>query len=222
MCGRFAFFSPREAIAQAFPIDLGMLPEARFNIAPSQNVLIIRSDDTGSLMAESCRWGLVPFWAKDPAIGNRMINARAETITEKPAFRQSFNRRRCLVMADGFYEWQQDSEGKRPYFICRGDKQPFGMAGLWDQWAKGPGDPLRSCTVITLPANEFMQRLHHRMPVLMDWDAARQWLEPAAVSQQLRQLLLGSSTIALQAWQVSNRVNNPINDSADLIVPVAT
>lgn len=221
MCGRFAFFSPRDAVIQAFPVDAGMLPEPRFNIAPSQNVLIMRTDDRGSLITESCRWGLVPFWAKDPAIGNRMINARAETIAEKPAYRQSFNRRRCLILADGFYEWQQDEQGKRPYFISRSDRQPFAMAGLWDQWAKESGTPLRSCTVITVPASPFMQRLHHRMPVLMDWAAGKQWLEPAVASQQLTQLLLHGQPIPLQAWLVSKQVNNPINDSADLVAPVA-
>lgn len=217
MCGRFAFFSPREALIQAFPVAFGLLPEPRFNVAPSQNVLIIRADEAGSLFAESCRWGLVPFWAKDAAIGNRMINARAETIAEKPAYRQSFNLRRCLIVADGFYEWQQNEQGKQPYFISRSDNQPFGMAGLWDQWTKGPGDPLRSCTVITVPASAFMQRLHHRMPVLMDWDAGRRWLDPATASPQLTQQLFGGQPSALQAWQVSKKVNNPINDSADLI-----
>ena len=207
---------------KAFPVDFGMLLAPRFNIAPSQNVLIIRADESGSLITGCYRWGLVPFWAKDPAIGNRMINARAETLAEKPAYRQSFKHRRCLIMADGFYEWHQDEQGKHPYFICRSDNQPFGMAGLWDQWVKGSGDPLDSCTVITAPASEFMQRLHHRMPVLMDWNSGRQWLEPAADGQQLSQLLLGGQPVALQAWQVSKQVNNPVNDSADLIAPVTS
>ncbi len=222
MCGRFAFFSPREAVIKAFPLAIGRLPEPRFNVTPSQNVLIIRADETetGGLITDDCRWGLVPCWAKDPSMGNRMINARAETVAEKPAYRQSFSRRRCLILADGFYEWQQGENGKRPYFISRRDSQPFGMAGLWDQWAKSPDEPLRSCTLMTVPANEFMQQLHHRMPVLLDWSAGSQWLKSTATAEHLLQLLLGRQSSELQAWPVSKAVNNPVNDSEQLITRV--
>jgi len=220
MCGRFAFFSPREALAKAFPLDLGALPEPRYNIAPSQNVFLIRRDESGELQSDSCRWGLVPFWAKDPAIGNRMINARAETVAEKPAYRQAFSRRRCLILADGFYEWQQRADGKHPYFIGRLDGLPFAMAGLWDQWTKVPDKALRSCTVITSPANEFMQPLHHRMPVLMDWSAGSRWLDPTATTADLLQMLAAGAAMELQAWPVSRAVNNPVNDSAELLTPV--
>jgi putative SOS response-associated peptidase YedK len=219
MCGRFAFFSPREAVVAAFGADISFQFDPRYNIAPSQNVSILRLDESGELRVDNYRWGLVPFWAKDPAIGNRMINARAETVAEKPSYRQSFSRRRCLVLASGFYEWHKDEAGKTPFFISRGDDQPFGMAGLWDEWAKGEreGDPLRTCTVITTPANEFMQRMHHRMPVLMGGTSALSWLAPEALTDELLHMLLGPQEVELQAWPVGKSVNNPINDNAHLI-----
>lgn len=221
MCGRFAFFSPREAVLRAFPVNLTTLPEPRYNIAPTQNVLVIHSDSVGSPVTQTCRWGLVPFWAKDPSIGARMINARAETMGEKPSYRQSFRQRRCLILADGFYEWQQTASGKLPYFISASDGRPFGMAGLWDQWTKQPGEPLLSCTIVTVPANDFMQPLHQRMPVLLDWSAGQQWLDAGADAKQLLQLIMGSQPVALRAWGVSKDVNNPRNDSPELIAEIA-
>ena len=217
MCGRFAFFSPREAVIAAFGADLNFQSDPRYNIAPSQEVTLLRLDENGDLRVDKYRWGLVPFWAQDPAIGNRMINARAETVTEKPSYRQSFSRRRCLVLASGFYEWRKDADGKTPFFISRADNQPFGMAGLWDEWAKGDGELLRTCTVITTPANEFMQTMHHRMPVLMDGSSAPSWLNVEALNGELLPMLLGPQTVELQAWPVGKSVNNPLNDNADLI-----
>jgi len=221
MCGRFAFFSPREAVVAAFGADISFPFDPRYNIAPSQNVSLLRLDESGELRVDNYRWGLVPFWAKDPAIGNRMINARAETVAEKPSYRQSFSRRRCLVLASGFYEWHKDEAGKNPFFISRRDDQPFGMAGLWDEWAKGDGkgkdNPLRTCTVITTPANEFMQSMHHRMPVLMGGTSALSWLAPEALTDELLRMLLGPQEVELQAWPVGKSVNNPINDNAHLI-----
>lgn len=217
MCGRFAFFSPREAVIAAFGADINFQSDPRYNIAPSQEVTLLRLDENGDLRVDKYRWGLVPFWAKDPAIGNRMINARAETVAEKPAYRQSFSRRRCLVLASGFYEWRKNADGKTPFFISRADDQPFGMAGLWDEWAKGDGEPLRTCTVITTPANEFMQTMHHRMPVLMDGSSAPSWLNVEALNDALLSMLLGPQTVELQAWPVGKSVNNPINDNVGLI-----
>jgi putative SOS response-associated peptidase YedK len=216
MCGRFAFFSPREAVVAAFGADINFQIDPRYNIAPSQEVTLLRLNENGDLRVENYRWGLVPFWAKDPAIANRMINARAETVAEKPSYRQSFSRRRCLVLASGFYEWRKDATGKTPFFISRPDGQPFGMAGLWDEWAKGD-EPLRTCAVITTPANKFMQSMHHRMPVLMDGSAALNWLAPEAATDELLQMLLGPQRVELQAWPVSTAVNNPVNDKASLI-----
>jgi putative SOS response-associated peptidase YedK len=219
MCGRFALFSPRATVMQAFPAVTAVLAEPRYNISPTQSVALIRHDAGSALIMDTCRWGLVPFWAKDPSIGNRMINARAETLAEKPAYRQSFSRRRCLILADGFYEWQQNGSGKVPYFIGRSDHRPFGMAGLWDEWTKGSGEPLRSCTVITVPANDFMQPIHHRMPVLMDWSVGSQWLDATLPSEHLMHLLLSNAQPELCAWPVSREVNNPLHEGAQLIEP---
>ena len=199
MCGRFAFFSPREAVIAAFGADIDFRFQPRYNIAPSQEVTLLRLDDNAQLRADNYRWGLVPFWAKDPAIGNRMINARAETVAEKPSYRQSFSRRRCVVLASGFYEWHAEVSGKTPFFISRADAQPFGMAGLWDEWARGEGEPLRTCTIITTAANEFMRNMHDRMPVVMAGDQALGWLNTEAAKDELLSMLLGPQQIELQA-----------------------
>lgn len=220
MCGRFAFFSPREAVARAFPAAVSLISEPRYNITPGQNVLAIHLDSAGNPVGENLRWGLVPFWAKEPSAGARMINARVETLTEKPSWRQSFARRRCLVLADGFYEWRLSATGKTPYFISASDGQPFGMAGLWDQWDKGANGPLRSCAVITVPADEFMQPLHARMPVAMDWDAGQYWLDTTVSSELLLQMLRGGQSVRLRAWPVAKAVNNPLNDNPQLIEAV--
>jgi putative SOS response-associated peptidase YedK len=224
MCGRFAFFSPADAVNAAFSLSLDYPDDPRFNIAPTQNVMILRLDADGRVVSDKVRWGLVPFWAKDADIGNRMINARAETVAEKPSYRQPFSRRRCLVLADGFYEWRKEASGKTPFYISRADGLPFGMAGLWDECAKVvPADepPLRTCTIITTPANEFMQDLHHRMPVLMGRDSAPAWLDTAATSDELLQMILTTQVTQMQAWPVARTVNNPINDEPQLIEPAA-
>ena len=216
MCGRFAFFSPAEAIQKAFGVALPGAPHPSYNIAPTQNVWVIRHDDQGELIADTCRWGLVPFWAKDPAIGNRMINARAETVGEKPAYRQAFARRRCLGLASGFYEWHTDDTGKWPWFIRHASADVFGMAGLWEHW-DGEGSPLQTCTIITAPANEFMSKLHHRMPVIMLAEQMQAWLAETSAKERLSELLLAPQPIELKAWKVSRRVNSPANDTPDLI-----
>ena len=167
MCGRFAFYSPAEATAALFgasgTVDLG----ARYNITPTQNIAAIRNtEDAGRELVE-LRWGLVPFWAKDPSIGNRMINARAETVAEKPAYRAAYRRRRCLVLADGFYEWHREGSVKIPYFISLGNDNPFAFAGLWERWkSKDSDETLETVTLITTEANQFLSSLHHRMPMI--------------------------------------------------------
>ncbi len=217
MCGRFAFFSPREAVSAAFGVSIDFEIRPAYNIAPSQDVIVLKAAARRETLADKCRWGLVPFWAKDPAIGNRMINARAETVGEKPAYRQAFSRRRCIVLADGFYEWRKDAGAKTPYFICRADRQVFGMAGIWDEWRHGDGEALRSCAIITAPANDFMQKLHHRMPVLIDPAGADDWLSPERETADLQQALLQPQTTRLDAWAVARTVNNPINNTPELI-----
>lgn len=218
MCGRFAFFSPAEAITAAFGFGAPQVFAPRYNIAPTQQVLTIVADSAGRPLWKEQVWGLVPFWAKDPAIGNRMINARAETIAEKPSYRQSFSRRRCLVPASGFYEWHKGDDGKKtPYFISRADDQPLLMAGIWDVWEKGEADPLHTFSIVTRNANDFMRDLHHRMPVIMESAAMDVWFDPAAEKDALLEIVAESVTTELQAWPVSRKVNSPLNDSAELV-----
>jgi len=217
MCGRFAFYSPHEAIRDVFGVTLPAPVEARFNIAPSQFVVALRAG-VGELEPAVLKWGLVPSWAKDPKIGNRMINARIETAHEKPSFRAAFKRRRCVILADGFYEWRRERDRKTPYFIAMQDRQPFAMAGLWEHWQGGDGTKLQTCTIITTAANAIMQPLHDRMPVILQPDIARQWCGPAGDDRAGAQALLaGDANDAIVYWPVSTVVNNPRNDGPELI-----
>ena len=216
MCGRFAFYSPGEAAAALFgaaaPADI----EPRYNIAPTQYVAAIRNGADEQRELVMLRWGLVPTWAKDPSIGNRMINARAETVAEKPSYRNAFKHRRCLVLADGFYEWRREGDAKTPYFISLASGEPFALAGLWEQWTdKQSGESLQTTTLITAEANDFMAPLHHRMPVILEADTATEWLAGS------RDLLddVAAITPPLQAWPVDRRVNNARNQGEELIRP---
>jgi putative SOS response-associated peptidase YedK len=214
MCGRFAFYSPSEATAALFGASGQIAIAPRYNIAPTQDVAAIRAADNGSRELTLLRWGLIPFWAKDPAIGNRMINARAETVAEKPAFRAAYRRRRCLVLADGFYEWRKEPSGKTPYFISQADGRAFAFAGLWERWQKSDEDQsIESTTIITTAANTFMASLHHRMPVIVQPEMADRWLSGS--DEALTSAL--ASAPRLQAWPVSRAVNNPRHDGDSLI-----
>lgn len=214
MCGRFAFYSPSEATAALFGVSASITVEPRFNIAPSQYIAGIRENDDAGRELAMFRWGLVPFWAKDPAIGNRMINARAETVAEKPSFRAAYRHRRCLVLADGFYEWKKEGAGKVPYFISLANGEPFAFAGLWETWqSKETQEFIQSATLITTAANEFISTVHHRMPVILQPDTADRWLAGddgllAAVAE---------NSPKFQAWPVDKRVNNARNEGEDLI-----
>jgi putative SOS response-associated peptidase YedK len=214
MCGRFAFYSPTEAAADLFGASGTVAVEARYNIAPTQDVAAIRSAENESKELVLLRWGLIPFWAKDPGIGNRMINARAETVAEKPAFRAAFRRRRCLLLADGFYEWRKEPSGKIPYFISSRDNQPFAFAGLWERWQNRDDDSsIDSTTIITTAASGFMASLHHRMPVILCPQLADRWL--AGDDGALAAAIEGAAQ--LQAWAVDRAVNNPRHEGASLI-----
>ena len=216
MCGRFAFYSPAEAAAALFGVTDALPVEPRYNIAPTQYIAAIRPDEQEERELVMLRWGLVPFWAKDPSIGNRMINARAETVAEKPAYRAAYRQRRCIVLADGFYEWQRDGDGKVPYFISTADDQPFAMAGLWENWQdKESGDRLQTVTLITTAANDFMAPLHHRMPFVLEPGTAGEWL--AGATGLLDDI--AAITPPLQAWPVDRRVNNARNEGEELIRP---
>jgi putative SOS response-associated peptidase YedK len=222
MCGRFAFFSPREAITALFDVEFPLELEPRFNISPTQYVVALRQpqkngNEYPAIEPALLRWGLIPSWSKDPRIGNRMINARAETVDKKPAFRSAFKRRRCVVLADGFFEWRRTDDGKIPYFISMNNRQPFAMAGLWERWSGGDS-PIESCTIITTAANRAMTPLHERMPVILSVEFARRWIDAANNSTEaLRSLLMHTDDDRLQYWEVSRSVNNSRNDGPELI-----
>jgi putative SOS response-associated peptidase YedK len=214
MCGRFAFYSPTEAAAALFGVSGSVDVEPRYNIAPTQYVAAVRNNADEQRELVMLRWGLVPFWAKDPSIGNRMINARAETVAEKPSYRNAYKHRRCLVLADGFYEWRRQGEVKTPYFISLASGEPFALAGLWENWTdKESGESLQTTTLITTDANAFMAPLHHRMPVILEAATATDWL---AGSQDLLDDV-AAITPPLQAWPVDRRVNNARNEGGDLL-----
>jgi len=217
VCGRFAFYSPSEATAALFGAGSSNAEfRPRYNIAPTTQLAAVRRDKSGEPELVALRWGLVPFWAKDPAIGNRMINARAETVAEKPSFRAAYRARRCLLLADGFYEWHKHGDEKTPWFISRSNDEPFAFAGLWEDWTdKETGESLQSTAIITTAANDFMAQLHHRMPVLVTPDLANAWLDGAqdALERVIEQ------TPKLKAWPVAKTVNNTRNQGAELVVP---
>lgn len=223
MCGRFAYFSAHEAMLQLFGLDAGTPAiEPHWNIAPTQFVPVVRADSAGLRRLSMLYWGLIPHWAKEKSIGARMINARAETLTEKPSFRVALRRRRCLVVASGYYEWQALAGGKQPWFIHAADAAPLAFAGLWESWSESPQhEPLESCTIITTEAQGRLARLHHRVPVVLPEGAFTRWLDPAlqkdeAVADLLRAPLDGQ----LLAYPVSKRVNNARNDGLELVEPV--
>jgi putative SOS response-associated peptidase YedK len=218
MCGRFAFYSPGEATAALFGVSGALPVEARYNIAPTQYIAAIRNDGEDDRELAMLRWGLVPFWAKDPSIGNRMINARAETVAEKPSYRAAYRHRRCLVLADGFYEWHTEGGIKRPHYISAADGQPFAFAALWENWqSKVSDESIQSTTIITTEANEFMSALHHRMPVVLRSGTADRWL---AGDEDLIEFA-ASHGPELQSWVVDRRVNNARNEGEDLIEAVS-
>jgi len=223
MCGRFTLTADINDLQSEFPwvvIPEGIQP--RYNIAPSQPVAVIPNDGHNQL--DFFTWGLVPSWAKDPTIGNRLINARAETLAEKPSFRTAFRRRRCLVLADGFYEWRKSANGrgKVPMYIRLKSRRPFGFAGLWEVWHSGEGDKILSCAIITTEPNSLVGEIHNRMPVILPEEAYAAWLDPDIQdSSQLTPLLLPYPADQMAAYPVSSAVNNPANESPECILPLA-
>lgn len=214
MCGRYTLRVSASEVARQFLLfDLPPLPP-RFNIAPSQPVAAVRMAD-GRRELAWLRWGLVPSWAKDPAIGNRTINARCETAAEKPAFRTALRRRRCLVLADGFYEWQPAAKGKKkqPYFFHFRDDRPFGFAGLWESWEGPDHSRLETCTLLTTEANAVVRPIHDRMPVIVAPENHALWLDPAVTETgPLLPLLRPFPADEMEAYPVSPLVNSPANE----------
>ena len=224
MCGRFTLKTDPETLTETFP---GFTTPAademspRYNIAPSQQIAVVANNGENSV--EFFQWGLIPSWAKDPKIGNRMINARSETLAEKPSFRTPYKRRRCLILSDGFYEWKSEpgSKSKTPFYVQLKSEKPFAFAGLWEAWSPNiDDDPLLSCTIITTSPNALMETIHQRMPVILEPDAHNLWLDPSDQSpKQLDGLLKPYPDDEMMAYPVSRLVNRPSNDSPDCIAP---
>jgi putative SOS response-associated peptidase YedK len=226
MCGRYTLHTSPEVIAELFDLPAAPALADRYNIAPTQPVAIVRESKSDAAREWALvLWGLIPSWSKDPSMGARMINARAETVEEKPAFRAAFKRRRCLLPADGFYEWQSRGKAKQPYYITMRDGSPFAFAGLWESWTGPDGSTLESTTILTTEPNELMATLHNRMPVIIDPQDYGLWLgsaedvprEPVDV---LRHLLRPYPTEAMDAYPVSKYVNSPANEGAECIAPL--
>lgn len=216
MCGRFTLTAHSQTIANTFNVAPTLQMGPRYNIAPTQEIVTIVGN--GSPHLELQQWGLVPSWSKDERSGAKMINARAETLAEKPSFKRLLHARRCLVVADGFYEWQQRDGGKTPMYITLKDGVPFAFAGLWDTWKRPDGQLLRTCTIITTEPNELVSSIHNRMPVILGKEARERWLDPELQDEHaLLPLLAPFPATEMTARPVSRLLNNPRYDSAELL-----
>jgi putative SOS response-associated peptidase YedK len=222
MCGRYVIKSPAAKLKVRFQLDEMPLFEPRYNIAPTQQVPIVRLGDSSKSKLITARWGLIPSWAKDAKIGNKLINARGETVAEKPSFRSAFRKRRCLVPADGFYEWKKLDGGKQPHFIHLRDEEPFAFAGLWEHWTNpNDGEVIESCTIVTTEANSLMRTLHDRMPVILPAQDYERWLDPATQDvEALKALLRPYPSEDMTAYPVSTYVNNPRHEDAKCLAAV--
>jgi putative SOS response-associated peptidase YedK len=217
MCGRFAQKSSAKKVSKQFKVEEVPSLVERHNVAPTQSVLVVREPDARE--AVLLKWGLVPRWARDPTIGNRLINARAETVTEKPSFREALSRRRCLVPMEGFYEWARRGDRKRPFYFHMRDGEPFAVAGLWELW-EGDGDPLETCTLLTTGANELLAGYHDRMPVIVRPENYDLWLDAGVRSaERLLPLLRPYPREEMTAYSVGLMVNSPSNDSPRCVEP---
>ncbi|MBX5481592.1 MAG: SOS response-associated peptidase [Myxococcaceae bacterium] len=222
MCGRFTLKTSPKALQEELGILVPSELAPRFNIAPSQRIAVVTNTaaNTGERKVELFKWGLIPSWAKDPKIGNRMINARAETLVEKPSYRTALKKRRCVILADGFYEWRAEGKKKLPLHIRLKSQKPFAMAGLWEIWKDPNGELVPSCTIITTGANDFMSRIHDRMPVIIPKDRLNEWLAPDPKEvQDLLPLLQPWAGDDLEAYPVSPLVNSPSNEGPECAQP---
>lgn len=221
MCGRFTLSASPRSIIEHFDIsgvDEFSTMAPRFNIAPSQEIpVVFKPDGDSERRLQPMRWGLVPHWTKDINIGYKMINARAETLAEKPAYRTPFKRHRCLIPADGYYEWKQLQGRKQPYYIHYPDGDVFGFAGLWEHW-KGDKDEILSCSIITTEADTRLGEIHKRMPVILSKEHYDRWLDPNIQDTDTLTTMLATDTTSLEAYPVSTMVNNPKNQGAGLII----
>ncbi len=220
MCGRFAQLEPVSTIIRAFLIDdvlVDVIPA--YNIPPGSSIISVLARD-GKRALVSFQWGLVPSWAKDSSIGQNMINARAETVSQKPSFKAAFKSRRCLIIASGFYEWKREGKIKVPFYIALTSGQPFGFAGLHETWMSPQGKELHTCTIITTGANDIMRPIHDRMPVIIPREHEKMWLDAKATPDEALALLVPYPADEMTAYPVSTLVNSPKNDSAACIAPL--
>lgn len=234
MCGRFARFSPAHIFRMLFQLDEFFDLPAQYNIAPGQDVYAVRGiiiRDNPQRTASSVpyvrevtpmKWGLIPFWSKDPSIGVKMINSRSETINEKPAFRDPFKKRRCLIPTDGFYEWQKQKDGgKQPYFIHMNDKKPFAFGGIWDTWKNPEGNNIETFSILTTKPNELLKPIHDRMPVIIEPKQFDNWLNPEIQEPaELIPLLEPFKATKMEAYPISTYINSPKNNSEQCIRPI--
>jgi putative SOS response-associated peptidase YedK len=220
MCGRFTLTVTPETLAHLFRLLEAALPRPRYNIAPTQAVAVVRqAPDQPGRVLDFMRWGLIPPWAEDARIGNRLINARSETVAEKPAFRSAFRRKRCLIPADSFFEWKKEN-GKQPYCIRLKDGAPFAFAGLWESWKNPEGQIVESCTLLTTTANEVVRPIHERMPVILEPAVYDTWLDPAVQKpEELKPLLGPFAAKDMMAFPVGRWVNDPKHDDPKCLEP---
>lgn len=221
MCGRYNLITDARALVDFFQVRTTLDLEPRYNIAPSQDVPVVRRPGSERELA-TLRWGLIPHWAKNDKIGYRMINARAETLAEKPSFRSAFRHRRCLIPATGFYEWKPADGGKQPYNIRIGDGKLFAFAGLWESWKGGDNKSVESCTIIVTNANEVIRPLHDRMPVILHPGDYEDWLDPELHDPDMLQPLLQPCPSKwLNCYPVNRRVGSPAKDDPECVTPLA-
>ncbi len=220
MCGRFALKAPPRSIQEHFHIPETVVLSPRYNIAPSQEVAVVRHlQGNNSRQLDMLRWGLIPDWAKDMKIGYKMINGRAETLAQKPSFRVAFKKRRCLIAADGFYEWQHKGKARQPFFVQLKTGVVFGFAGLWESWRSPDGSTVESCTIITTSPNKLLREIHDRMPVIIPPEHYETWLQSTTREQTLQELLAPYPAEKMETYRVSSEVNNPKNDTPECIEP---
>ena len=221
MCGRFTETKTAKLVAEHFAaqqvkFDFG----PRYNIAPSQDIAVVTMNRNGERVLDGYHWGLIPSWAKDESIGNKMINARAETVGEKPSFKNALKRRRCLIPADGFYEWEKVGKSKVPHHIRLREGELFAFAGLWEEWQAPDGKPLRSCTIITTTPNELTEKIHNRMPVILPPDLEEAWLDSGLEPEAALAMLRPYDARQMEEYIVDRKVGNAAYDAPDLVVPV--
>lgn len=224
MCGRFTQTLAGDAIAEAFGLATVPPWQPRYNIAPTQAIpAILARDDSSSVnqrQFKELRWGLIPSWAKDASIGTKLINARSETVAEKPSFRSAFKQRRCLIAADGFFEWKKAAGKKQPFYFRLVTGEPFAFAGLWERWQPPTGEALETCTILTTTANSLLAEIHDRMPVMLHAADYDRWLDAEQPLAEAQSLLRPYEAEAMQSYAVSREMNSPFHDEADCIRPV--